>query len=138
MAEVGLRGEIRLKIILMILSAVTVFCFTFAYSAFASDISNGSKIFNDNCAACHLGGGNILIAEKTLHKEALSEYLENYSTDSISAIINQIKNGKNAMPAYKSKLSEQEILEVSAYVFQKSENGWEKTQEIVQSLNLSS
>jgi cytochrome c6 len=137
-AEVGLRGEIRLKIILMILSAVTVFCFTFAYSAFASDISNGSKIFNDNCAACHLGGGNILIAEKTLHKEALSEYLENYSTDSISAIINQIKNGKNAMPAYKSKLSEQEILEVSAYVFQKSENGWEKTQEIVQSLNLSS
>lgn len=122
----------------MILSAVTVFCFTFAYSAFASDISNGSKIFNDNCAACHLGGGNILILEKTLHKEALSEYLENYSTDSISAIINQIKNGKNAMPAYKSKLSEQEILEVSAYVFQKSENGWEKTQEIVQSLNLSS
>lgn len=124
-----------MKIILTILSAITVFCFTFAYSAFASDISNGNKIFNDNCAACHLGGGNILIAEKTLHKEALSEYLENYSTDGISAIISQIKNGKNAMPAYKSKLSEQEILEVSAYVFQKSENGWEKTQEIVQSLN---
>jgi cytochrome c6 len=124
-----------LKIILTILSAVTVFCLTFAYSAFASDISTGSKIFNDNCASCHLGGGNILISQKTLQKEALSEYLENYSTDSISAIIFQVKNGKNAMPAFRSKLSEQEILEVAAYVFQKSEKGWEKSQEIVQSLN---
>jgi cytochrome c6 len=124
-----------LKIILTILSVVTVFWFTFAYSAFASDISNGSKIFNDNCASCHLGGGNILIAQKTLQKEALTEYLEDYSADSISAIIYQIKNGRNAMPAFKSKLSEQEILEVAAYVFQKSEHGWEKGQEIVQSLN---
>jgi cytochrome c6 len=127
-----------LKIILTILSAVIVFWLTFVYPVFASDISNGSKIFNDNCASCHLGGGNILISQKTLHKEALSEYLENYSNDSISAIISQVKNGKNAMPAFKSKLSEQEIIEVSAYVFQKSEHGWEKSQEIVQSINLGS
>jgi cytochrome c6 len=126
-----------LKIILTILSAVTVFWLTFVYPVFASDISNGSKIFNDNCASCHLGGGNILISQKTLHKEALLEYLENYTNDSISAIISQVKNGKNAMPAFKSKLSEQEILEVSAYVFQKSEHGWEKSQEI-QSINLDS
>ncbi len=124
-----------MKIILTILSAVTVFWLTFAYPAFASEISNGSKIFNDNCASCHLGGGNILISQKTLQKEALSEYLENYSTDSISAIIYQVKNGKNAMPAFKSKLSEQEILEVAAYIFEKSEKGWEKSQEIVQNLN---
>ncbi|MBF2067901.1 MAG: c-type cytochrome [Calothrix sp. C42_A2020_038] len=92
--------------------------------AFAADISNGAKIFANNCSSCHPGGGNILIANKTLYKEALSEYLENYNNDSIQAIIHQVKNGKSAMPAFKNKLREQEILEVAAYTFQKAEQGW--------------
>ncbi len=118
--------------------AIALFGLTFSYPAFATDISSGSKIFSNNCASCHLGGGNILISQKTLQKEALSEYLENYNTDAIAAIIDQVKNGKNAMPAFKSKLSEQEILQVAAYVFQKSEQGWENSQGlIVQSPNLS-
>jgi cytochrome c6 len=60
-----------------------------------------------------------------LKKEALSKYLENYDADSIQAIIYQVQNGKNAMPSYKSKLNEQEILEVAAYVFQKAEQNWQ-------------
>lgn len=92
--------------------------------ALAAETSNGAKIFSNNCASCHLGGGNILLSQKTLQKEALSEYLENYTSDSIQAIIYQVKNGKNAMPAFKNKLSEQDILEVAAYVFQKAEQGW--------------
>ncbi len=89
-----------------------------------ADIDNGAKIFTSNCSSCHLGGGNILIANKTLSKEALSQYLDNYNTDSIQAIIDQLKNGKGAMPSFKNKLSEQDILEVAAYVFQKAEQGW--------------
>jgi cytochrome c6 len=89
-----------------------------------AEVSNGAKIFTDNCSSCHLGGGNILISNKTLQKEALSQYLDNYNTDSIQAIIYQVKNGKGAMPSFKNKLSEQEILEVAAYVFQNAEHGW--------------
>ncbi|WP_460205805.1 cytochrome c6 PetJ [Scytonema sp. NUACC21] len=103
-----------------------IFTFTCTSSALAAETSNGAKIFKDNCAACHIGGGNILIAEKSLKKEALLNYLENYETAQIEAIVYQVQNGKNAMPAFKGKLSEQEILQVAAYVFQKAEQGWER------------
>ncbi|WP_017315086.1 cytochrome c6 PetJ [Mastigocladopsis repens] len=113
------------RVLFIFIFAIALFQFTFIHTAFAGEISNGGKIFNANCASCHIGGGNILIDEKTLKKEALSKYLENYDADSIQAIIYLVQNGKNAMPAYKSKLSEQEILEVAAYVFQKAEQGWQ-------------
>jgi cytochrome c6 len=117
--------EILLKILLLILlSAIAIFKLTFISPALAAETSNGAKIFEANCASCHIGGGNILINQKTLKKEALSKYLENYDTDSIQAIIHQVQNGKNAMPAFKSKLSSEEILEVAAYVFQNAEQGW--------------
>lgn len=104
--------------------AIALFKFTFISPALAAEISNGAKVFEANCASCHIGGGNILISQKTLKKEALSKYLENYDSDSIEAIIHQVQNGKNAMPAFKGKLSAEEILEVAAYVFQNAEQGW--------------
>jgi cytochrome c6 len=118
--------ENLLRIVLFIaLLAIALFQFTFIDSALAAEMSNGAKIFNANCSSCHIGGGNILISEKTLKKEALSKYLEDYDADSIQAIISQVQNGRNAMPAFKSKLSEQEIIEVAAYIFQKAEQGWQ-------------
>jgi cytochrome c6 len=107
--------------------SIALFQFPFLDSALAAEISNGAKIFNANCSSCHIGGGNILIIEKTLKKQALSKYLKDYDTDSVQAIIHQVQHGKNAMPAFKSKLSEQEILEVAAYVFQKAEQGWQNS-----------
>jgi len=121
----GLCQESPLKIILLIvLLVLTQFMFTFINPALADETSEGAKIFSAKCASCHIGGGNILIAEKTLKKDALSKYLEKYNEESIQAIIYQVQNGKNAMPAFKDKLTNQEILEVTAYVFQKAEEGW--------------
>ncbi|MEH2291499.1 cytochrome c6 PetJ [Nostoc sp.] len=111
-------------LLLILLSAIALFKFTFISPALAAEISNGAKIFEANCASCHIGGGNILISQKTLKKEALSKYLENYNQDSIQAIIHQVQNGKNAMPPFKSKLSSEEILEVASYVFYNAEQGW--------------
>ncbi|MBC1240459.1 cytochrome c6 PetJ [Nostoc sp. 2RC] len=109
---------------LILLLAIALIKLTFISPALAAEISNGAKIFEGNCASCHIGGGNVLIAEKTLKKEALSKYLKNYDNDSIQAIIHQVYNGKNAMPAFKDKLSSEEILQVAAYVFQNAEQGW--------------
>ncbi|MEJ6480490.1 c-type cytochrome [Nostoc punctiforme UO1] len=114
-----------MRILLLILMiAIALFKLTFISPALAAETSNGAKTFEANCASCHIGGGNILISQKTLKKEALSKYLENYDSDSIEAIIHQVQNGKNAMPAFKEKLSAEEILEVAAYVFQNAEQGW--------------
>jgi cytochrome c6 len=117
--------EILLRIFLLILLlAIALFKLTFIRPALAAEISNGAKIFESNCASCHIGGGNILITEKTLKKEALLKYLKNYDSDSIRAIIHQVQNGKNAMPAFKDKLTPEEILDVASYVFQNAEQGW--------------
>lgn len=86
----------------------------------ASKAANGAEIFKANCAACHMGGGNIIIAHKTLKKQAL----EKYNMNSIAAIINQVTNGKSAMPAFRGRLSEQQIKEVAAFVLEKVETGW--------------
>jgi cytochrome c6 len=104
---------------------IALFQFTFIDSALAAEITYGAKIFKANCSSCHIGGGNILISEKTLKKEALSKYLEDYDADSIQAIIYQVQNGKNAMPAFKSKLSEQDIIDVAAYIVEKAEQNWQ-------------
>ncbi|MBW4686545.1 MAG: c-type cytochrome [Komarekiella atlantica HA4396-MV6] len=110
--------------LLILLLAIALSKLTFIHPALAAEIFIGAKIFDANCASCHIGGGNILVNHKTLKKEALSKYLANYDSDSIQAIIYQVQNGKNAMPAFKSKLSSQEILEVATYVSQQAKQGW--------------
>jgi cytochrome c6 len=111
-------------LLLILLLAIALSKLTFIRPVLAAETSNGAKIFDANCASCHIGGGNILISQKTLKKEALSKYLANYNSDSIKAIIYQVQNGKNAMPAFQDKLSSQEILEIATYVSQQAEQGW--------------
>jgi cytochrome c6 len=98
----------------------TICALAFPSLALAADIANGTKVFNSNCAACHMGGRNVVMATKTLQKDAL----EKYSMDSLAAIINQVTNGKNAMPAFKGKLNAQQIEDVASYVLEKAEKGW--------------
>jgi cytochrome c6 len=79
-------------------------------------IENGEKLFLKNCSACHLDGNNIIIPEKNLAKETLQEN----GMDSISAISYQILNGKNGMPAFGGRLTEEEIEKIATYVLQTS------------------
>lgn len=92
--------------------------------SFAADVAHGGQIFSANCAACHMGGGNVVNAERTLKKEALEAYLANYSSGPEVAVAYQVTNGKNAMPAFGGKLSSGDIDDVAAYVIDRSNNGW--------------
>lgn len=105
-----------LSVVLIALAALTVFI---GQPALA-DAAAGAKVFSANCAACHAGGGNVVVAKKTLKKEAL----EKYGMNSEEAIIKQVTNGKNAMPAFKGRLNAQQIESVAAYVLDKSAKGW--------------
>jgi cytochrome c6 len=87
----------------------------------AADIENGERIFSANCSACHAGGNNVIIPEKTLKKEAL----ETNGMNSVSAITYQVTNGKNAMPAFGGRLDDGDIEDVANYVLSQSEKGWD-------------
>ena len=108
------------KLLSVILLALTVFTITFARPAIAADTAKGAKIFSANCAACHIAGRNIVAAAKTLKKDAL----EKYKMNSMDAIVHQVQNGKNAMPAFKNRLNNNQIEDVASYVLEQAEKGW--------------
>jgi cytochrome c6 len=108
------------KIISVLLLGITIFTFAFSSPALAADAAAGKGIFTANCASCHAGGKNLVNAAKTLSKADLEEY----NLYSESAIIAQVTNGKNAMPAFKDSLSADDIANVAAYVMEQANAGW--------------
>lgn len=91
--------------------------------AYAQDSDGAaSKIFESNCAGCHINGGNIVRRGKNLYKKALKKN----GMDSIEAITGIVTNGKNNMPAYKDRLAPEQIQDIATYVLQQAENNWRK------------
>ncbi len=84
------------------------------------DLEVGRQAFNSNCAACHMGGRNTVVAAKNLKLDAL----RNYHMDTAEAIISQVTNGKNAMPAFGRRLKPEQIESVAAYVLDQAEKDW--------------
>ncbi|MEA5514652.1 cytochrome c6 PetJ [Nodularia sp. UHCC 0506] len=108
------------KIISLLLLGITIFTFAFSSPALAANTVKGGQIFSANCAACHAGGRNLVQAQKNLKKDAL----EKYGLYSVEAIISQVTNGKNAMPAFKGRLKSEQIENVAAYVLEQADKGW--------------
>lgn len=108
------------KLALAIAVVVTALTLWTAPAAQAADLGHGGQIFGNNCAACHIGGGNVVNGSKTLKQADL----EKYEMASVEAIANQVTNGKNAMPAFKGRLSDEDIADVVAYVLSQAEQGW--------------
>jgi cytochrome c6 len=107
----------RLVPILCIVTAILAVIFT---PPALADAADGAKVFSANCAACHIGGGNLVNATKTLKQGDL----EKYAMASLDAIKTQVTNGKAAMPAFKGRLTEQQIEDVAMYVLDQAEKGW--------------
>lgn len=108
------------KLVSVVMLAIALLTVSFARPAMAGDAANGAKIFSANCAACHAGGNNVIMAGKTLKKDAL----EKYGMNSLEAITNQVTKGKNAMPAFGGRLTTAQIEDVATYVLSKAEKGW--------------
>ncbi|AFZ07626.1 cytochrome c class I [Oscillatoria nigro-viridis PCC 7112] len=86
----------------------------------ATNPATAAEVFTANCAGCHINGSNIIRRGKNLKQKALKKY----GMDSIANISNLVTNGKGIMPAYKNRLSEQQIIDVSAYVLSQAETDW--------------
>ena len=92
----------------------------------SSALERGEQIFNSNCAACHMGGGNVIRANRTLKISDLNDHVEAYSSSPLEALEHEIEDGLNAMPSYADTLSEEEIMAVATYVEERAELGWSR------------
>jgi len=109
-----------LKTLLASFGLIIAFVLMTVEPVLAANLQNGAKVFNANCSACHIGGGNVILANKTLKQEALTKF----SMNSLEAIKTQVAKGKNAMPAFGGRLSDSQIEDVASYVLSQSEKGW--------------
>lgn len=83
---------------------------TVSGNARAADTFNGGKLYAVHCVSCHgVTGVNVMPnAPNFAQGEGLLK--------PDSSLLPSIKNGINAMPAYEGILTDQEILDVIAYV----------------------
>jgi len=76
----------------------------------ASDVNNGSNIYRMNCVGCHGANGRSRMAgAPDLNRPGSL-------LQSDSSLLSRIQSGKNACPAYRGILSEQQIFDVIAYI----------------------
>jgi cytochrome c6 len=108
------------RILSIIFALIVAAATLFAQPSFAADLATGKQVFTANCAACHMGGGNVVNAAKTLKKADL----EKYGMASVEAITTQVKQGKLAMPAFLGRLTPEQIESVATYVLAQAEKGW--------------
>ena len=108
------------RILSAVLALIPVFAILISSPAYAADAAAGAQIFSANCAACHAGGKNLVNPAKTLSKEDLDAN----GMNSAEAIVNQVTNGKNAMPAFGGRIAPDQIENVAAYVLEQSAAGW--------------
>lgn len=109
-----------MKQCLVWLAAALLATLSWVTPVMAADVAEGATVFTNNCAACHAGGRNVVNGAKTLKQSDL----EKYEMNSADAIIYQVTNGKMAMPAFRGRLSEDQIESVAAYVLSQAEKGW--------------
>lgn len=113
------------KFIVVIVVALTIFVALPNTLVIADTVTTenlGAKVFQANCAGCHVKGGNIVrrgknLKLKTLHKNKV---------DTVEAIASLVTNGKGIMSAYGDKLTDTEIEAVSAYVLQRAAENWQQ------------
>lgn len=112
--------SLRLKRILFTVLLLATALLSFTPPALAADLANGAKVFSANCTSCHMNGRNMVNPAKTLQKADL----EKYEMASLAAIQNQVRNGKNAMPAFQGRLNDAQIEDVATYLLDQAEQGW--------------
>lgn len=92
------------------IALAAVLCAASATAAYAADTANGAKLYQQYCIGCHGAAGDGMMpgAPNFSRGESLMQ------TD--NALLNAIKNGKNAMPGFQGAISDKDILDIIAYL----------------------
>lgn len=92
-----------------------------AQASGGGDPAKGQKIFAEKCAVCHGANGEGAVGPGFISNAKVTTGATGDATKAVKdrlteeEHINVVTNGRNAMPAWKGQLSEQEIRDVVAY-----------------------
>jgi len=77
--------------------------------------SAGANLFQQNCAACHPGGGNIIKPALSLHKKDMDAH----GVKTVDDIIGKMRNPGPGMTRFEAKtLSDKDAKEIASYILQ--------------------
>jgi mono/diheme cytochrome c family protein len=93
-----------IKILTILIAAVLM------TTAYASDINQGRKIYQQNCSICHGENGNSTMANAANFKRGEGLFQSDQS------LLKRIQAGERACPAFRGILTEQKIFDVIAYI----------------------
>jgi cytochrome c6 len=118
----------RFLLMPLVLLALVVLVF-WPRAAWAGELSgngsggvSGAQLFQNNCAGCHVNGGNILRRSKTLKLAAL----ERNGITGPGAIATIAAQGRGQMSGYGTVLGDGGAEAVAAYVWAQAQAGWPK------------
>ncbi len=89
-------------------------------SLLAVPAKSGQVLFNENCAGCHINGGNIIRRNRTLK---LSD-LKRRGLDNPEAIARIAKEGIGTMSGYEEYLGEDGAKLVAEWIWNQAQNAW--------------
>ncbi|MCA9658407.1 MAG: cytochrome c [Myxococcales bacterium] len=78
--------------------------------ALSGDATSGESLYGTHCSSCHMADGT---GNPGLNYPSLVEHASKETDEEIVAIVLE---GEEAMPAFRSQLSDQEVADVLAYI----------------------
>ena len=101
------------------------FCCTSFYLSLPKDLNalgadSGENLFNHNCAACHINGGNIIRRSKNLKISSLKRN----GIDNPGTIAKIARQGIGVMSGYEDKLGDNGDQIVANWVWEQAQKAW--------------
>ena len=101
------------------------FCYIFFYLSFPKTLNAmeqdlGGNLFKNNCAGCHINGGNIIRRSKNLKISSLKRN----GIDNPEAIAKIARQGIGLMSGYKDKLGDNGDQLVANWVLEQAQKAW--------------
>jgi len=87
----------------------------------AGDVAKGQVIFDNNCAACHVGGQNLINTPRTLQQNAIVKNLGSLEPTTIQEFVQNSVVHRGAF-ILGSKLSNKDFENVVSYVVDQASN----------------
>ena len=103
-----------------LLSIFCIFFFGLPVELVALDTDSGKTLFKNQCAGCHLNGGNIIRRGKNLKISSL----KHNGIDNTEAIAKIARQGIGIMDGYKDQLGDNGDQIVANWIWEQSQKAW--------------